>query len=90
MEGRRSESYEDFFAAPGAWWPLRSLDHGGTVWHIHTPCGHSGQLASLAEGDPEEHTVVEHDNGAITVEPSIVCTQCGWHGHLRNGVWEQV
>lgn len=33
------------------------------------------------------HTVTEHDDGTITVEPSLVMNN-GWHGWLRRGVFE--
>lgn len=36
------------------------------------------------------HEVIEHDDGTITVSPSISCTirnVCDWHGYLKAGVW---
>ena len=41
------------------------------------------------------HKIIEHDNGAITVSPSILITthtkgvQAQWHGYLIKGVWEE-
>lgn len=36
--------------------------------------------------------LVEHDDGTITVSPSIhdVGTPNGWHGFLERGVWREV
>lgn len=51
-------------------------------WYAMTPNGH---LAGL-----RLHTVTEHDDGTITVDPSIlVSTSDGpvYHGWLRAGVW---
>lgn len=57
-----------------------------------TPNGALGNLAG--------HQVVEHDDGTITVAPSILChphgeldendqrvEKPGWHGFLECGVW---
>jgi hypothetical protein len=41
----------------------------------------------------ESHTVIEHDDKSISVEPSILVTEWNglrWHGYLRNGVWERL
>lgn len=46
-------------------------------------------LAGLAK-----HTVVEHEDGTITVSPSILVsrphTNDRWHGFLERGVWRDV
>lgn len=48
-----------------------------------TPNGHLGNLAA--------HDVTEHEDGTITVSPSILVSnpQQGelYHGYLTNGVW---
>lgn len=38
------------------------------------------------------HAVVEHDDGTITVSPSIKVSARDrlWHGYLERGVWRQV
>lgn len=53
-------------------------------WEICTPDGHLGCL------DPKLHTVTEHDDGTITVAPSIDMSRRhagAYHGFLRNGEW---
>lgn len=43
-------------------------------------------LANLAN-----HEVIEHEDGTITVSPSILVNVPGigqWHGYLRKGIWE--
>lgn len=37
----------------------------------------------------ENHTVTDHEDGTITVEPSLVMRN-GWHGWLRRGVFEVI
>lgn len=40
-----------------------------------------------------KHKVVEHENGTITVSPSILISSGKadeWHGFLENGVWRKV
>lgn len=55
------------------------------VWMCRTPNGRGGNLSG--------HDVVEHEDGTITVSPSIlVSTERGaeWHGFLERGIWRQV
>jgi hypothetical protein len=54
-------------------------------WRGCTPNGHYGNLAG--------HDVTEHEDGTITVSPSIrVSDGSGtlWHGYLERGVWREV
>ena len=60
-------------------------------WLCCAPNGHSGRLAN--------HSVVEHEDGTITVSPSILISRGGpgsagdkpreelYHGFLERGVW---
>lgn len=49
-------------------------------WHARTP---NGMLANLTN-----HEVLEHEDGTITVSPSILVTGGGtWHGWIERGVW---
>jgi hypothetical protein len=65
---------------------------GEWVWMGRTP---NGLL-----GDFSEHDVVEHDDGMITVTPSVVSDfiivdddaderlpGAVWHGYLEHGIW---
>ena len=63
---------------------LESGDPGAMedgVWYIRDPRGVIGALRT--------HTVTEHDDGTITVSPSILDPD-GWHGYLERGVWREV
>lgn len=69
--------------------------NGDTYFHACTPNGH---LCNL-----QRHTVIEHDDGTITVSPSIRVSGPDktqprgpddrypdielWHGYLEGGVW---
>lgn len=56
-------------------------------WQVTTPDGSLGCL------DPSVHTITEHEDGTITVEPSLNMSKRkpgGWHGWLRRGVFESV
>lgn len=64
-------------------------DYGrlSTTWIACTPNGALGNLSG--------HDVVEHEDGTITVSPSILVTEVGsgrelWHGWLERGVWRSV
>ena len=54
------------------------------MWLLYLPGGGVGNLS--------RHTVTEHDDGSITVSPSILLTSNRKdrrrHGFLRRGVWE--
>lgn len=60
--------------------------YGGTtsMWCCRAPNGMGGNLNG--------HTITEHEDGTITVEPSILVTRGQteerYHGFLRRGVWE--
>lgn len=47
----------------------------------------------VSMGSLEDHKVVEHEDGTITVTPSILleptATLKGWHGFLEHGVWRK-
>lgn len=59
-------------------------------WECKSP---NGQVCSL---DPKIHTITEHEDGTITVAPSILIYTSHdhgktrielWHGFLERGVW---
>jgi hypothetical protein len=43
-------------------------------------------------GNLSGHQVEEHDDGTITVSPSILTGrgERQWHGYLEHGVWREV
>lgn len=57
------------------------------TWHCCTPNGHAGNLRN--------HEIVEHEDGSITVRPSIRISLDKsdgtvvelWHGYLELGIW---
>lgn len=49
------------------------------MWTLRPPRSDVGFL--------DGHTVSEHEDGTITVEPSIVTPH--WHGYLRHGEWSE-
>ena len=78
MNGRRiySERIYPDNVQPGDYW--RCDD----VWYCETPNGHTGSLL--------QHDVTEHENGTITVTPSILVErgdQQVYHGFLNRGEW---
>ena len=62
------------------------LEHKGT-WFCKTPDGHYGNLA--------HHDITEHEDGTITVSPSIEISTSDryrkkivlFHGYLEHGQW---
>jgi hypothetical protein len=80
MQGRRIDDPGNgiYGTEPGDYWQLPD----GT-WRGRNPDNNFSNLAG--------HDVVEHDDGTITVTPSILTTggEDGkvWHGFLRGGEW---
>lgn len=60
-------------------------ERDGGNWYACTPCGR--HVANLTA-----HTVTEHEDGTVSVSPSILITGHGptWHGFLEHGVWREV
>ena len=56
------------------------------VWSIRTPNGLCGCLIN--------HSVIEHEDGTITVSPSILVSNGeggkSYHGYLEKGIWREV
>ena len=81
--GRRVECDE------GGWYKLEPGDYakmpqGFYMARVPGPQFHTGSL--------EGHTITEHDDGTITVSPSILHTEPNvgvWHGFLERGVWRE-
>lgn len=78
MQGRRVYATDTF--QPG--------DYGiiGDRWYAMTPDGRLGNLSA--------HNVTEHEDGTVTVSPSILVTggdsPGSWHGFLERGIWREV
>lgn len=79
LVGQRLPDGSTWFNAPNG--SYVKTDAG---WFCKTPNGHGGNLNA--------HDVIEHDDGTITVSPSIlVSDHTGelWHGWLRAGIWSE-
>lgn len=80
MQGRRIDAMTNPPFRPGDYGQVSNGD-----WWACTPNGMLGNLAN--------HQVVEHEDGTITVSPSILVTSYdgqSWHGYLERGVWREV
>ncbi len=81
--GRRREGnveYRD--AQPGDYWKPDYEHRQPNEWWFRDPTGSFGRVV--------HHQVAEHDDGTITVHPSILRTggdTPGFHGWLKRGVW---
>jgi len=89
LQGRRVENLEEATTEdgyiPGCYWIGRHVE-GKPEWWIVDPAGHVGRVG--------KHEVTEHEDGTITVSPSILSTTADhghdWHGYLERGVWREV
>jgi hypothetical protein len=80
--GVRRDRPDDSVFEPGEYGKLSD----GT-WHCCPP-------GTDLLGNLSGHQVVEHEDGTITVSPSILITLAykhqRWHGYLERGVWREV
>jgi hypothetical protein len=83
MQGKRIE----LIPQPGGFQRLKPGEYGkwadGT-WYACTPNDHGANLS--------HHDVTEHEDGTITVTPSIFVSNGNvplWHGYLTRGVWHE-
>ena len=57
-------------------------------WIIRPPGEHAGIIFNkVITKNPEHHEIVEHKDGTITVNPSILLGN-RWHGNLIKGEWK--
>lgn len=84
MKGTRVQHVRELWGddgIDGGYCPV--IRDGKRTWMARTPNGHLGNLAA--------HDVTEHDDGTITVSPSILVSnpQEGelYHGYLVAGEW---
>ena len=85
MNGKRMpEDYQIHRLAPGEYAAV-NCDGGVRCFFA---CSPDGRLANLAQ-----HTVIEHEDGTISVSPSILVRGGGddgeWHGYLERGIWRE-
>lgn len=82
-QGVRHDLAEDEYA-------LEMAEYGRNpegLWFCRVPA------TGFPTGGLYSHTVVEHEDGTITVSPSILSTGHHgktWHGYLERGVWREV
>lgn len=76
--GRRLPDGDSQIFAPGDY----GRDSAGR-WQVRPPRGHLGTL--------DDHMVTEHENGTITVSPSIL-SEPATEGHwlLERGIWREI
>ncbi len=87
VDGEFPEGFDD--SAISFWRDLRLVENppagGSNGWIIYLPGGGVGNLS--------RHQIAEHEDGTITVSPSILMTSTRpnerrRHGFLKRGVWE--
>lgn len=75
-------------APPGAYMKVQTRQQSELVegrlvdwcWYVRDPLG---DVCTIRDN----HRVVEHPDGTITVTPSIINPNGSYHGFLRAGVW---
>jgi len=109
MKGRRIDhpnGYPDPNVQPGDYWSV-DVEDGEKWWYAclpsflnDGPMSHHGVGIGIS-GKPKDrgwHLVVEHEDGTITVSPSILWGKdqmpaypdTWWHGFLERGEWRSV
>lgn len=74
---------------------LKPGDYGKGIdglWYARSPWKYSSGCLGIGDG-VKGHKVIEHEDGTITVSPSILITffapngKVEWHGYLERGDW---
>jgi hypothetical protein len=81
---RSDDSGEWFRPTPGSYW----FEQKTGCWSAMPPGAPEHGSGSLSN-----HDVTEHEDGTITVSPSILIDMApiwSWHGYLEHGVWREV
>jgi hypothetical protein len=78
MQGKRLPDE----SPPHLYNPLEYGKYNG-IFYCLTPNALLGNLAN--------HTIIEHEDGTITVSPSILVGNgdISWHGFIENGLWRE-
>lgn len=92
IHGRRvrDDELKDNPFRPGAYGRIEIGDEKRRwIWVCTVPNGHHGSL--------DAHDVTEHEDGTVTVSPSILLTERRddgdrelWHGYLEQGNWRKI
>lgn len=81
IEGRRVYNKQDDYSFGN----MKPGDYGigpDGRWWLCSPNGARGVI------DLSKHLVTSHEDGTITVSPSVHFTE-GWHGWLERGTWRE-
>jgi hypothetical protein len=93
MQGRRRDINETEWDTAQNWDYGKMTTDNGSWWYCVTPDRNDNDDPML--GNLSRHTVTEHEDGTISVSPSILMggqgtTTAPWHGFLERGVWREV
>lgn len=87
MQGKRTPDNK-LPKNPGEYAKFTNCPDGIIRWIVNAPNGEWGGI--------EKHTIIEHEDGTITVSPSILISTSYdggktyvtlWHGFLEKGIW---
>jgi len=71
---------------------MHLVDDSRDYWVVGLP--ERNGVGDVVIGNLAGHRVIEHEDGTITVSPSILCSQghngFTWHGYLEHGRWRTV
>lgn len=83
MQGIRRDLQDGEILEPGEYGKYKG------TWFCCPPADDFPHL----HGNLSSHELIEHEDGTITVSPSILITHYTgkqWHGYLERGIWREV
>lgn len=91
MQGNRRDIVDSEWTTAQVW-DYGKLTHD-MGWHWYC-CVPEDNDDGFMLGDLSRHTVTEHEDGTISVSPSIeigkYTSRETWHGYLEKGIWRKV
>lgn len=94
MSGEITQGKRIYPDPDSTWENLKPGEYVHVEGHWICCCPGEGKLI----GTLDNHRVTEHEDGTITVTPSILCAanygpeqeHMSWHGYLERGIWREV
>lgn len=90
---RRDDGTPEHELAPGDYAKVKNQADFPGWWTVKMPPAKATGKSYWGHLSPKVHSVTEHEDGTITVSPSIhQQNQSGetlWHGWLERGVWRE-
>jgi len=94
MQGARRDIVDSEWTTAKTWDYGKMTHDTGWFWYCCVPDADPANDDGFMLGDLSNHQITEHEDGTLTVSPSILIGGQGskhqaWHGFLEHGTWRE-